>query len=289
MDSEQDTPEGQDLQVRPINVNPYLFRTGRVPLLIEGALLIALGVWGLVANSTYPGSGPAGAPALVFHFTVLHSWLLLVTGLLSVTSAHRRRTALIFTGFQFLAYVLLFAAGSVAYARSAQTPLGFDARDSVLHLIVAVAGAAVYLWLAGQILEGRWWVRDRTRADRGDPDRPRSAAQQAVLLPDPQSSQHLGRVAGGDRATGDAERFALGLQDDAKLDRVKLVAGVVSVVALVAMFVTSLFRAPSIAATVVLAALAVGISVKVGLAMLRRHRTVAPTPPDGSHSHRGRL
>ncbi|HEX5348888.1 MAG TPA: DUF4383 domain-containing protein [Pseudonocardiaceae bacterium] len=153
-----------DSHVRPINHNPYLFRTGRVPLVIEGVLLIALGVWGLVATATYPVTGAAGAPVLVFHFTTLHSWVLLGTGLLAVISAGSRRTALIFTGLQFSAYMLLFAVGSVALARSAQTPLGFDAGDSVLHLILAVLGATLFMWLAGQDMEGRWWVRDQTSA-----------------------------------------------------------------------------------------------------------------------------
>lgn len=280
MDSGQkNAPGGWDSPVRPVDANPYLFRTGRVPLVIEGVLLIALGVWGLAANSTYPVIGPAGAPVLVFHFTVLHSWVLLATGVLAVISARRRHTALIFTGFQFMGYMLLFAVGSVAFARSARTPMGFDALDSVLHLIVAVVGAAVFLWLAGQIMEGPWWVRDRSQAKRSDPPPSRIAVRQVSPLPSP----HL------DPTIRDTERFALGLQDDSKLDRVKLGAGAVSVVALVAMFVTSLFRAPSTAATVVLAALAVGIGVKIIVAILRRHRTVAPTPSDGSHSHHRRL
>jgi hypothetical protein len=280
MDSgQQNALGGWDSPVRPVDANPYLFRTGRVPLAIEGVLLIALGVWGLAANSTYPVIGPAGAPVLVFHFTVLHSWVLLTTGVLAVISARRRRIALIFTGFQFMGYMLLFAIGSVAFARSARTPMSFDALDSVLHLIVAAVGAAVFLWLAGQIMEGPWWVRDRSQAERSDPPPSRSAVRQASPLP----SQHL------DPAIRDTERFALGLQDDSKLDRVKLGVGAVSVVTLVAMFVTSLFRAPSTAATVVLAALAVGIGGKVIVAILRGHRTVAPSPSDGSHSHHRRL
>lgn len=45
MESVQKTaPPGRDSHIRPINHNPYLFRTGRVPLVIEGVLLIALGV-----------------------------------------------------------------------------------------------------------------------------------------------------------------------------------------------------------------------------------------------------
>ncbi len=79
--------------------------------------------------------------------------------------------------------------------------------------------------------------------------------------------QHL------DRASSDAEQFTLSLQNDSRLYRVKLGAGVLSVLALVAMFITSLFRAPSIAATVVLAALAVGVSVAISVTVVRRRRT----------------
>jgi hypothetical protein len=275
MDSGQkNAPGGRGSPVRPVDVNPYLLRTGRVPLVIEGVLLVALGMWGLATNSTYPVVGPAGAPVLVFHFTVLHSWVLLVTGVLAVISARRRRTALIFTGFQFMGYMLLFAVGSVAYARAARTPMGFDPGDSFLHLVIAVTGAALFMWLAGQIMEGQWWVRDRTGAGRDDPAPPRTTGRQALPLPSQQPSQDVAHPA------GDAERFALGLQDDSKLDRVKLGAGVVSVVALVAMCLTSL-RAPSIAPTVVLAILACGLSIKISVWVVRCHRAGSAPWPGG--------
>ncbi|MGH3671434.1 MAG: DUF4383 domain-containing protein [Pseudonocardiaceae bacterium] len=239
--------------------------------MIEGVLLIGLGVWGLVADATYPDTGPAGAPVLVFHFTTLHSGVLLVTGLLAVISARHRRTALIFTGFQFGAYTLLFAVGSVAFARSVPTTLGFDPGDSVLHLIVAAVGAALYLWLAAQILQGQWWIRDQTRPGRDDMLPPRTAVQQRPPLTY-RYPEHA--------SPGDSERFAPGLQDDSRLERVKLGAGVVSVVALVAMSVTSL-RSPSIAPTVVLAAVAVGLSVKISVWVARRHRAGSALPPGG--------
>ena len=51
----------------------------------------------------------------------------------------------------------------------------------------------------------------------------------------------------------DAELYGLGLEDDTKLGRAKLIAGVVSVVGLIAMLVTSLFRAPNAEWTALLA------------------------------------
>jgi hypothetical protein len=69
----------------------------------------------------------------------------------------------------------------------------------------------------------------------------------------------------------DADLFALGLEDDSKLYRAKLIAGVLSVVALIAMLVTSLFRAPNPEWTALLAVvtgvLIVGMSGQVA-----RHR-----------------
>jgi hypothetical protein len=68
----------------------------------------------------------------------------------------------------------------------------------------------------------------------------------------------------------DADRFSLGLGDDSNLESAKLIAGVLSVIALVAMLVTSLFRAPSLAPTVVLAVLTVGLSVAISIRVAHR-------------------
>ena len=58
---------------------------------------------------------------------------------------------------------------------------------------------------------------------------------------------------------------AAALQDDRKLRPAKLAAGVVSVLVLAGLFVTSLFRAPEPAWTVVLAVTAVGLAIAVAL------------------------
>lgn len=72
--------------------------------------------------------------------------------------------------------------------------------------------------------------------------------------------------------TGDLDRFGPGLQDDSGLFRAKIAAGVVSIVALVAMFFTSLSRAPASAASVVLAGLAVVLTVAIGTRVVRELR-----------------
>lgn len=65
------------------------------------------------------------------------------------------------------------------------------------------------------------------------------------------------------RGTGDRDSSAL--QDDRGLRPAKLTAGMVSVLALVALFVTSLFRAPEPAWTVVLIGTACALAIVVFL------------------------
>ncbi|MDQ2884440.1 MAG: hypothetical protein M3Y48_25730 [Actinomycetota bacterium] len=56
-------------------------------LLIEDAVLAALGVWGLIAAAVHPGAGPAGAPVLVLALTPAHSGVLLGFGVLAALAA----------------------------------------------------------------------------------------------------------------------------------------------------------------------------------------------------------
>ena len=65
-----------------------------------------------------------------------------------------------------------------------------------------------------------------------------------------------------------------GLQDDRGLRPAKLAAGVLSVLVLVGLFATSLFRAPEPAWTVVLIVVAVGLAavIAVGTRIRRRRR-----------------
>jgi archaellum biogenesis protein FlaJ (TadC family) len=71
---------------------------------------------------------------------------------------------------------------------------------------------------------------------------------------------------------GDGDRDSSALQDDRKLRRAKLAAGIVSVLVLVGLFVTSLFRAPAPAWTVVLIVTACALATVVGLRVRRRGR-----------------
>jgi hypothetical protein len=75
----------------------------------------------------------------------------------------------------------------------------------------------------------------------------------------------------------DAERFAVGLEDDRKLYRASLIAGVLSEAALVGMLITSL-QEPGQAARVVLVLLVVGLGLAMGVNMARfRAKRALPT------------
>ncbi|HET9256245.1 MAG TPA: hypothetical protein VFO16_13745 [Pseudonocardiaceae bacterium] len=68
----------------------------------------------------------------------------------------------------------------------------------------------------------------------------------------------------------DAERFAAGLEDDRKLHRAWLIAGVISEIALVGMLITAL-QEPGRAAPIVLALMVAGLGLAMGLHVARYH------------------
>ena len=68
----------------------------------------------------------------------------------------------------------------------------------------------------------------------------------------------------------DAEVFGRGLEDDSNLAPAKLIAGVASVVGLIAMLVTSLFRAPNDEWTVLLAVVTGALIVVMSTQLARQ-------------------
>ncbi|MGQ0717838.1 MAG: hypothetical protein ACT4NP_11105 [Pseudonocardiales bacterium] len=70
-------------------------------------------------------------------------------------------------------------------------------------------------------------------------------------------------------ARRNADYFGLGLGDDRRLYRAKVVAGALSILALAAMSITSLFRVPNPVWPVVLAVLAVGLGVAMTIRVVR--------------------
>lgn len=70
---------GRESALRPVSHSRTHFRTGRIVLFAEGAVLTVLGVWGLIAAAMQPAAGPAGAPVLALALTPAHSGVLLGT------------------------------------------------------------------------------------------------------------------------------------------------------------------------------------------------------------------
>ncbi len=68
----------------------------------------------------------------------------------------------------------------------------------------------------------------------------------------------------------DSEQCSLGLEADSYLFRANLIAGTLSAVLLVGMLVTSLFRAPTVEWTVLLAVVTAGLGIAMGTDMSRR-------------------
>jgi hypothetical protein len=150
-----------------VSPNPYRFRTGRVVLVLEGLALLGLGTWGMAAASH--GDVPAaGAPVGPLQLTTAHAGLLLGTGVLALACSARRRPALAFLTVQSVGYLALFLIGLVDAARPIPSALGFDYTDAILHGALMVIGLGLGMWIAGEGLEGRWWIRRRDEPRTGD-------------------------------------------------------------------------------------------------------------------------
>ncbi len=171
---------GVTTDLRRAPMDPGRFRSGRWLVLMEGLLVGAFGVAGLVSAAQHPHAGPTGAPVLGLATTPTHSAMLLAFGVAAVAAVGKRRAAVTVTGLSAVAYLLLLFAGSVATARATPTPLGFHAADIVLHGVLGVVNLALLMWLVPDELGDEAWVRRRGR-HRERHDAP--AADQAVTNP----------------------------------------------------------------------------------------------------------
>ena len=152
------THEADGPDIVDVSPNPYRFRTGRVVLVLEGLLLLGLGIWGLAAARGGPAP-PTGASVGPLQLTAAHAALLLGTGVFAIGCSARRRSTLVFVTVQSVGYVVLFLVGLVYAGRNVPTVLGFDYTDAVLYGALMVIGLGLGMWMAGEGLEGRWWVR----------------------------------------------------------------------------------------------------------------------------------
>jgi hypothetical protein len=100
--------------LRIVRADPGHFRNGRWFLLVEGVLVSAFGIAGLVSAALHPHAGPTGAPVLGLTTTLWHSAILLALGVVAIAAVGNRRAAVIVTA--------LSAVASRRYCFSAVSP-----------------------------------------------------------------------------------------------------------------------------------------------------------------------
>ena len=172
--------------MRLVSRNPGHFRNGRWFLLAEGLVLIGLGICGFVSAAMHPDAPPTGAPVLVLALTPWHSAILLGFGALTLAGTLHRRLAIAVSAAAAVVFMLLVIAGAVAAAHHAPGPLGFEARDIVLHGVLAASNFAVLYWLIPDVLEGPDWVK-RPRAASAALDEPNTPPRSDRPHPDSDS------------------------------------------------------------------------------------------------------
>ncbi|OBI56910.1 hypothetical protein A5706_19760 [Mycobacterium sp. E796] len=175
-------------------MDPGRFHSGRWFLLIEGVLVSAFGVVGLVSAALHPHAGPTGAPVLGLTSTPAHSGVLLALGLVAITAVVHRRAAVTVTAVSAVGYTMLLFFSSVATARRVPTPMGFHASDILLHGILGVVNLALLMWLIPDELGDEVWAPRRRRGrDRREPPAPEAAT---APVPAPAPVQESGAPTG---------------------------------------------------------------------------------------------
>lgn len=172
---------GMTSGLRRVPMDPGRFHSGRWFVLVEGALVSAFGIAGLVSAALHPHAGPTGAPVLGLTATPWYSGMLLAFGVAAMACSWNRRAAITVTALSALAYTLLLFISSVATARDKPTPLGFHAAEVLLHGVLAVVNLALLMWLIPDELGDEVWAPRRWRGrDRRQPSTPKAAAAPAA-------------------------------------------------------------------------------------------------------------
>jgi hypothetical protein len=141
--------------VVPVNPDPPRFARARFVLLAEGLLLVALGIWAVIAAAGYHGTAPDGAAVLGMRFTMVHALVILGTGVLALIAMTNRRLGLWFSIAQAVCYTFVFIiSGGNLNSFS-------DAADSILHGALAALGLVLVMLIAARALNGTTWIRSR--------------------------------------------------------------------------------------------------------------------------------
>lgn len=145
-------------------MDPGRFHSGRWFLLVEGVLVSAFGIAGLISAALHPHAGPTGAPVLGLATTAAHSAILLGFGVAAIAAIGFRRAAVTVTAVSAIAYLMLLFVSSVATARAKPTLFGFHAADIVLHGMLAIVNLALLMWLIPDELGDEAWGPKRGRS-----------------------------------------------------------------------------------------------------------------------------
>lgn len=179
--------------LRRIPMDPERFHSGRWFLLIEGVLVSAFGIAGLISAALHPHAGPTGAPVLGLAMTVAHSAILLAFGVVAIAAIGSRRAAITVTAVSAVAYLMLLFFSSVATARAKPTPLGFHAADIVLHAALGIVNLALLMWLIPDELgDEAWGPRRRRSRDRRQRSALEAVTESAAGSPSPGSPTRPG-------------------------------------------------------------------------------------------------
>lgn len=145
-------------------MDPGRFRSGRWFLLVEGVLVSAFGIAGLISAALHPHAGPTGVPLLGLATTAAHSAILLAFGVAALAAIGYRRAAVTVTAVSAIGYLMLLFFSSVATARAKPTLFGFHAADIVLHGVLGIVNLALLMWLIPDELGDEAWGPKRGRS-----------------------------------------------------------------------------------------------------------------------------
>jgi peptidoglycan/LPS O-acetylase OafA/YrhL len=155
---------GATRDLEKVSLDPSHWRSGRIFLLSQGALIGILGATALCLAIVNAATGPARIPLLDLRFSLLQGAILLGYAALAGLASLSRRAALWFAGLAAALGFALVITCAVAVFHHAPGPPGFDLPDMLLYAVLAACNTGLLMWLNADAIEGPAWVpRRRSR------------------------------------------------------------------------------------------------------------------------------
>jgi hypothetical protein len=120
--------------------------------LVIGAVYTLVGLLGFVVTGLGDFAAETDKTLLGFELNPLHNLVHLLIGLAGLALWRRLDTARTYGWLLLAGYGLVFIFGLVAAGNPDINLLSLNAADNVLHLLSALAGAAIALWPAGRAI-----------------------------------------------------------------------------------------------------------------------------------------